>query len=236
MDRKLKKKIHRVMDFSKEVQERPTDLSVGYKCIEKSTDVNKKAQDIGVPWEQIWCFSEIEGSTALHGSAHAYSKIAGKTVDIAGDSEVKKIFDIKKKDIRYKHEFVSDKYFSNRHSWSDILSNISFIIREHGGRTIDMRITRSGGYIIIVFDDVSFSNDIKKEIIDVCYDLGVGVSFIRSKNGSVTIKFKQTGVDKSLTPSNSYALIDLKTGQYRNERLKPMKNKIGDHKTYFGGV
>lgn len=226
MDKKLKKKIQRVMDFSKEVQERPVDLSKSYKCVEKSTDVNKKAQDLGVPWEQIscWCQSHIS-------APHAYSKISGKTVDIAGDTETGKMLDLNKYDVKYEHKYIWDKYFSNRHSWSDVLNNISFALSGHGGRPIRTKITRSGGYIMVVFDD-GFGNDIRNEIVNICNDLGISVSFTRSKKGYILIKFKQTGIDKSNSYSSSYALIDLETGKYRNKKLKPMKNKVGHHKIF----
>lgn len=180
----------------------------------KTEEVIMKSQSVGVPWERGIYFN-TDG-------AHHFIKIDGKIIDMSYDSKTKKMLPKLNDKDKIRHS-IDDKYFSRRHTWSDIIFNMWDVIQKNNGRVLWSDSNKDGAFIMAVFSN-GLTNEVKTGIIEEAEDYGLDASFKDSKKGYTKLILEKAkgGVDKSLRPSHNYALIDY-DGNYRDKRLKPAK-------------
>jgi len=220
--------VKEVLRYAKEeVAPLPYDI-YGETCATKTQKIIEKAQEKNVPWEQVGCyllgeFDGFPGYSTIVGD-HTYARVAGKDIDVAFDSEAKKLLGSVHTTKRFK--YLSDKYFSPKHTWGDIGNIMAVFIRDCGGRVLDQtRIGENGCGVLVTFEQEGLLASSKGSIVEEAFKYGLECKFYTKKNGLTLVKFTQVGKDRGEAPSLVFGLWKtLKDIPTHKEQLEALSN------------
>ena len=94
-----------------------------------------------------------------------------------------------------------DEYFSNKHTWRDVMQLLSKKMSEMGAQQVDVKIDKK----YIIFFDADFDEEYKQEIINFVSSFGVDCRFKLLKNDVYVVYLKKTSEDESDAESRKFA-------------------------------
>lgn len=175
-------KMDELNKFIKEQENLPFN-AMGERCITKTDSIIEKAQELGIPWKTVDC----EADNGVFNQQHIYAVIDGKKVDVAYDSDTRKILgDLVDRQIIGK--MTADEYFSSKHTWRDVIQDLAYRIGEEA-RVLDYSLDPKR---IILIDNDNFD---RMELEKYALKYGISCNFRKLKDGIVSVSFVQTGKD-----------------------------------------
>jgi hypothetical protein len=177
-------KMDEMNKFIKEQENLPFSC-VGERCGTKTDSIMEKAQELNIPWKVVYC----QADNGVFDQSHAYAIIDGKKVDVAYDSDTKKILKgLVNREMNGK--VIYDEYFSKKNTWKQVLYTIMRQIGE-SARVLDFSIEKKR---IIYIDNENFE---RKETEEIAQQFGLSCNFRKIDDDIISVSFVQTGKDNT---------------------------------------